>query len=89
VLNTLALLRNGIDKAKAFSSIDIYFDRDQPGLTATKDFMKALPYASDRSAAYQGYNDYNDKVKAGMEQAAKPEEHRTDFFSSVKVPFRR
>lgn len=89
VLNTTALLRAGIDKAKAFSAIDLYFDRDQPGLTATKDFIKALPYASDRSSIYVGYNDYNDKLKAGLDKAASLEEPKNDFFASVKVPFRR
>jgi hypothetical protein len=89
VLNTLALIRPGIEKAKAFSSIDIYFDRDQGGITATKDFVKALPYASDRSTAYLGFNDYNDKLKADAEKLASDEHRGKDFFSSVKVPFSR
>lgn len=64
VLNTLALLGAGIAKAKEFSSIDLFLDRDQPGYMATKEFVKALPYASDRSGAYLGFNDYNDKLVA-------------------------
>jgi hypothetical protein len=62
VLNTIALLADGIEKAKSFSFLDIYFDRDQSGLSASKAFISALPYASDRSLAFEGFNDYNDKL---------------------------
>jgi hypothetical protein len=62
VLNTLALLNAGIAKAKEFSSIDAFFDRDQAGLTATKELIRALPYAVDRAKCYEGFNDYNDKI---------------------------
>jgi hypothetical protein len=89
VLNSVALLRAGIEKGKAFSAIDIFFDRDKTGLGATKEFIKALPYASDRSAAYDGFNDYNNKVKADAERLAAAAHRGKDFFSSVKVPFRR
>ena len=89
VLNSVTLLRAGIERAKAFSAIDIYFDRDDPGFGATKDFIKALPYASDRSAAYDGFNDYNNKVKADADRLAAGEYRGKDFFSSVKVPFSR
>ncbi|SHM93091.1 hypothetical protein [Mucilaginibacter sp. OK098] len=64
VLNTIALLAEGIEKAKAFSFLDIYFDRDQSGLAASKEFISVLPYASDRSGAFDGFNDYNDKLVA-------------------------
>ncbi len=73
VLNTIALLADGIEKAKSFSFLDIYFDRDQSGLTASKEFISALPYASDRSIAFEGYNDYNDKLVAVI----KMEEQKT------------
>lgn len=66
VLNTLTLIHEGIARAKQFSSIDIYFDHDPAGHHATKDFLTALPYATDRSAIYKGYNDYNDKLVAHM-----------------------
>jgi len=62
VLNSLALLPVGIEKAKLFSGIHLYLDRDQPGHSATAEFIKALPYASDRSKAYEGFNDYNDML---------------------------
>jgi hypothetical protein len=66
ILNTLSLIGAGIEKAKQFPEIDIYFDRDRPGLQASKDLIAALPYASDRSSAFEGYNDYNDKLVASL-----------------------
>lgn len=76
ILNGPTLLPAGIAKAKAFSSIDIFLDRHQAGRNATAAFIKALPYASDRSTTYAGFNDYNDKLVAGLknevaEQAVK------------------
>ena len=64
ILNTIALLEEGIEQAKSFSLLDIYFDRDSSGLTASKEFCLALPYASDRSVSFDGFNDYNDKIVA-------------------------
>jgi hypothetical protein len=64
VLNTIALLNEGIEKAKLYSTLDTYFDRDAPGLEASRKFVKALPYATDRSIVFEGYNDYNDKLVA-------------------------
>jgi len=71
ILNTLSLLNDGIAKAREFSGLDVYFDRDTAGYQASRDFIKALPYAADRSSAFEGYNDYNDKIVAGLN--AKPE----------------
>ncbi|RYG53165.1 MAG: hypothetical protein EOO01_05085 [Chitinophagaceae bacterium] len=70
ILNTLALLPVGIEKAKAFSRIDLYLDRDQAGHNASLEFITALPYATDRSKIYEGFNDYNDKLVAAI--AAEP-----------------
>ncbi|WDF77065.1 toprim domain-containing protein [Mucilaginibacter sp. KACC 22773] len=89
VLNTLTLLQQGITKAKAFSSLDIYFDRDKAGKLASRDFIKALPYATDRSVIYEGFNDYNDKIKAQVKMPAATQNNKTDFFANVKVPFER
>jgi len=89
VLNTLTLLQQGIKKAKAFSCLDIYFDRDKGGKNATRDFINALPYATDRSKAYEGFNDYNDKIKSQLKSVVVSEKKNTDFFSGVRVPFSR
>jgi len=66
VLNSLTMLQQAIGKAKAFSSIEIYFDRDKQGAQYTRELIKCLPYAIDRSKAYDGFNDYNDKLKAAL-----------------------
>jgi len=66
ILNTLSLLSEGIKRATIFSGIDLFLDRDASGFQATKDFIKTLPYASDRSAAYEGFNDYNDSLIASL-----------------------
>lgn len=71
VLNSLALLPVGIEKAKLFSGVGLYLDRDQPGHSATTEFIKALPYAIDRSNAYEGFNDYNDMLVAGLSSELK------------------
>jgi hypothetical protein len=89
VLNTITMLTRGVEKAKAYSSIDVYFDRDKQGLLATKEFLKTLPYATDRSKAYEGFNDYNDKIKAQLNGTAVKEKSTVTFFSGIKVPFER
>jgi hypothetical protein len=89
VLNSVNLLQQGIKKAMAFSSIDIYFDRDKGGIMATRDFLKALPYASDRSAVYEGFNDYNLKIKSQLKLPVVEEGKKNNFFANVRVPFGR
>jgi len=71
VLNSLTLINSGIEKAKTFSEIDLYLDRDNSGYGALKTWMKALPYSTDRSFVYQGYNDYNDKILADLKMERK------------------
>lgn len=71
VLNTVALLKEGIEKAKAYSFVDIYFDRDVSGLGATKELISILPYAMDRSQAFDGFNDYNNKLVAAAKMQLK------------------
>ncbi|MES2108754.1 MAG: CHC2 zinc finger domain-containing protein [Bacteroidota bacterium] len=75
ILNTLSLLNDGLQKAKEFSLIDLYLDRDPSGYQATKDFMKTLPYASDKSGIYDGFNDYNDRLVTSLRKQPSP-----DFF---------
>jgi hypothetical protein len=70
VLNSLSLLEVGIRRAKDFASVDLYFDRDKSGHQASIQFVSAVPYAKDRSACYDGFKDYNDRLKAGLREAA-------------------
>ena len=68
ILNSLSLIKAGIAKAKLFSSVDLYLDRDQPGHQASREFIRALPYAADRSAVYDGYNDFNDMLVSSAQR---------------------
>lgn len=89
VLNSLSLLRAGIGKSKAYSTLDVFFDRDAPGLTATKDFIKALPYATDRSGMYSGFNDYNDKLINGLNLVVVENRSAVDFYAKETTQFHR
>ena len=84
VLNSLSMLRAATAKAKAFSGIDVYFDRDVQGVQHTREFIKALPYATDRSKVYEGYNDYNDKIKSSLKPVADAANIRR-FFADLTV----
>lgn len=66
VLNSLAMLESGIQRAKQYSDIEIYMDHDPAGHKATRDWKAALPYSVDKSAIYQNHNDYNDKLVAEL-----------------------
>lgn len=66
VLNSTAILQEGIVKAKSFNRIVTYFDNDPTGRKANQAFKAALPQAIDRSTVYEGYNDYNDKIVAEL-----------------------
>lgn len=70
VLNSISLLQMGIKKARDFGEIGLFFDRDKSGHTATLELIRVLPQAVDHSAIYDGYNDYNDKLRADQKQIA-------------------
>jgi len=70
VLNSLSLLEVGIRRAKDFDTVDLYFDRDDSGYRASLQFISLVPYAKDRSATYDGFKDYNDRLRAGLQNAA-------------------
>ncbi|WP_345211768.1 toprim domain-containing protein [Mucilaginibacter gynuensis] len=85
VLNSITMLPEAVERAKKFSSIDLYFDRDSAGFGVTKAFCLSLPYATDRSSLYTGYKDYNDMVKAHMTFS----KLAANYFSGTRVPFKR
>jgi hypothetical protein len=64
VLNSIALLQAGINKARPFTDIYLFFDNDPSGKAATAGFKETISAAIDCSAIYRGYNDYNDKIIA-------------------------
>ena len=69
ILNTLSLLAEGMKKAKLFTEIDLYFDRDAGGHAASKELLIKLPYAIDRSGIYEKFNDYNDKLISVLKES--------------------
>ncbi|NVM66912.1 hypothetical protein FHW88_005230 [Mucilaginibacter sp. SG538B] len=69
ILNSLSLINAGLAKAKQFPHIDIFFDRDGPGLKSTKELIAEIPYAVDRSEAYRGFKDYNAMLVGFIRQA--------------------
>lgn len=64
VLNSVNLLDIGIEKAKTYSQINAYFDRDKAGETAFRLLQQKLPHAEDCSEAYVGFKDYNEMLLA-------------------------
>lgn len=66
ILNAITMLNSALERIKGFQSIDVYFDNDDPGRACTKSLIKEIPQAVDRSYEYEGYKDYNDKLKADL-----------------------
>ena len=67
VLNAITMLGYALERIKSFQTVDVYFDNDSPGQKCTGLLLKEIPHAVDRSYEYQGYNDYNDKLKADLQ----------------------
>ena len=62
VLNSASLLASAISKAKDFSEISLFFDRDVTGENISAAFLQALPRAIDQSGQYLNFNDYNEML---------------------------
>jgi hypothetical protein len=90
ILNSVSLLGAALKVALQYPEIDSYFDHDQAGRDATRELIKALPYASDRSAVFKGCHDYNNlrkKQSKAERLAAHPP--KRDLFEGIKIPFIR
>ncbi|RYY18347.1 MAG: hypothetical protein EOO04_24160 [Chitinophagaceae bacterium] len=70
VLNSLSLLKAGIEKAREFGVVDIYFDRDRSGHKATLELVREVAHATDQSSVYKGHNDYNEHLLAKLRDHA-------------------
>lgn len=66
VLNSTSLAGKAIEKAATFAKIDLYLDRDGPGVKCTGRFLHAFPDAVDRSYEYEGFKDYNEKIMSAL-----------------------
>ena len=62
VLNSLSFLPAAMERSRHFDHVEVYFDHDPAGRQATIKLLEAPPRASDQSAIYLRYNDYNDKL---------------------------
>jgi hypothetical protein len=72
ILNSIVYLDKVIDRIRDIPKIDIYFDNDAPGRKCTSQLIGEIGHAVDRSYEYQGYKDYNEKIKNGMEPQINP-----------------
>ncbi|KAA8476860.1 Toprim domain-containing protein [Arcticibacter tournemirensis] len=72
VLNAITMLGYALERIRSFQTVDVYFDNDDPGRKCTGLLLKEIPHAVDRSYEYQGYNDYNDKLKADLQNPDHP-----------------
>ncbi|WKK59708.1 toprim domain-containing protein [Sphingobacterium sp. BN32] len=68
VLNSIVQLKNAIERVKGIPVVDVYFDNDDPGRSCTQRLIEAVPQAKDRSGVYQGYKDYNDMLRAALNE---------------------
>jgi hypothetical protein len=66
ILNSFSLVQAAIRKAREFPMVELYFDRNKAGHQATMDFIEQRPDAVDRTAAFAGYKDYNDKLLCAL-----------------------
>lgn len=89
ILNGVGFLDAAIKRARNYELINLYFDLDKAGRAANKAFTEAHSNAIDRSSAYIGYHDYNEKHIAEEKQKQQLLQEPPGFFERIKVPFRR
>lgn len=90
ILNSVTLLGSAVKVALRYPEIDCYFDHDEAGRNATRELIKALPYASDRSAIFKGCHDYNNlRKKQAKAQRLAADPPKRDLFEGIKIPFIR
>ncbi|WP_185218078.1 toprim domain-containing protein [Sphingobacterium mizutaii] len=68
VLNSIVQLKNAIERVKGIPTVDVYFDNDDPGRNCTQRLIEAVPQAKDRSGVYHDYKDYNDMLRAALNE---------------------
>lgn len=90
VLNSLSFLQAAIRRMHQFDGITVFFDHDQSGYLAKEQFLAAVPSAKNGSYIYEGYNDYNDKIRADREEHFSREATpKSGLMSNLKVGFSR
>jgi len=68
VMNSIVQLKKAIERVKDTPIVDVYFDNDNPGRNCTQLLIEAVPQAKDRSGVYGAYKDYNDMLRAALNE---------------------
>src|SRR5690606_34950989 len=68
VLNSIVQLKNAVERVKGIPTVDVYFDNDDSGRNCTQRLIEAVPQANDRSGVYGAYKDYNDMLRAALNE---------------------
>lgn len=66
VMNSLSFLQAAKARTESYSRVDLFFDHDRAGITATQEFLMDVKISRDCSLAYEGFKDYNEKVVADL-----------------------
>jgi len=62
VLNSLSFLQAAKARSKTFRFVELYFDHDKAGISATQDFTRDVVNSADCSFNYECFKDYNEKI---------------------------
>lgn len=74
VLNSVVQLPKAIEQIKDAARIDLYFDNDAAGRTATRLLQESAPRAQDKSGLYSGYKDYNEYLMSGLKETGRDQD---------------
>ena len=62
ILNSLSFIPDVLPLLENYVSINLYLDRDFPGIEATGNLLGSSPRSIDRSSIYTGFKDLNEKL---------------------------
>ncbi|QPH38727.1 toprim domain-containing protein [Pedobacter endophyticus] len=83
VLNSLSFLQSAMVRAKQFSAIQVYFDHDKAGISATHDFIINVSGSQDFSFKYLGHKDYNAKLVTDANAAVEQKFAQLKFSTEI------
>lgn len=66
VLNSLSFLQAAKARSKHFRWVELYFDQDNAGISATRGFTREVSNSADCSFNYEGFKNYNEKLMADL-----------------------
>jgi len=71
VLNSLSFLQAAKARSKQFRFVELYFDHDKAGISATHEFTRDVGNSADCSFNYDGFKDYNEKIVSDLKAIKK------------------